>query len=99
MTGAWPSKKIDHKDTDRLNNRWLNLREATDQQNARNKSLHNNSTSGITGVSWNKREMKWIAHITVDYKTVRIGRFDSKEEAAQARRKREIEIFWEFAKG
>jgi hypothetical protein len=37
MTGAWPENEIDHEDRDPLNDRWLNLRPATRQQNNANR--------------------------------------------------------------
>ena len=36
MTGAWPSKQIDHINGQRDDNRWCNLREATYSQNQTN---------------------------------------------------------------
>ena len=33
MTGKWPDKEVDHRDLDKSNNRWHNLREATRSQN------------------------------------------------------------------
>ena len=35
MTGDWPRHVIDHKDHDRTNNRWLNLRDITALANTR----------------------------------------------------------------
>lgn len=29
MAGAWPTRQVDHRDRDRANNRWTNLRDAT----------------------------------------------------------------------
>lgn len=39
VTGCDPINEIDHKDCDGMNNRWKNLREATRQQNCRNKRV------------------------------------------------------------
>lgn len=97
-TGAWPIGKVDHKDRNGLNNKWDNLRLASDTENARNKSIHNNNTSGYTGVSWNKNKKKWLAHITVNYKTIVIGRFDNIDDAVKARKAKEKELFGEFAR-
>lgn len=33
MLGEWPSEEIDHRDRDGLNNRWVNLRPASSQEN------------------------------------------------------------------
>lgn len=50
MTGEYPINEIDHKDTNRINNKWENLREATHNENQRNKTLNSNNTSGHKGV-------------------------------------------------
>lgn len=51
MTGEDPEDKVDHKDTNRLNNKWNNLRSASNEQNGFNKPLQSNNTSGIKGLS------------------------------------------------
>lgn len=38
MTGDWPEIVIDHKDRDKGNNKWANLRDATYSENSRNSS-------------------------------------------------------------
>jgi hypothetical protein len=50
----------------------------------RNKGMHRNNTSGITGVSWHKRKNKWMAHVTLDGKLKYLGSYDDKEEAGTA---------------
>ncbi len=52
MTGNWPTGDVDHRDTDRVNNKWDNLRDVTKSVNSRNKSVQKNNTSGVVGVSW-----------------------------------------------
>jgi HNH endonuclease len=81
MTGSWPTVEIDHKDTDPLNNKWSNLREATSSQNKWNQK----SKGGISPYKGVIRLGKrWKAHIRVDYKRKSIGVFDSEIEAAAA---------------
>lgn len=49
MTAQWPSKPfIDHRDGDRGNNAWTNLREATHAENNRN--CRGRARSGFKGV-------------------------------------------------
>lgn len=51
MTGNYPKELVDHKDTNTNNNKWDNLREASTYQNALNKSLRKDNTTGSKGVS------------------------------------------------
>ncbi len=64
--GAFPEQQVDHKNHDRADNRWCNLRESTNKQNSRNMSLSVLNTSGYTGVHWTASLGKWIAYIKVD---------------------------------
>src|SRR6266852_2833677 len=50
MTGKWPEDEIDHKDLNKSNNAWLNIREATNQQNKYNRSPTIKNKLGIKGV-------------------------------------------------
>jgi hypothetical protein len=81
MTGADPIE-VDHIDGNRSNNKWTNLRSGTRSDNQRNTALKSTNTSGHHGVSFSKRQQKWIASIW-------LGSFDSKEEAIAIRRKYE----------
>jgi hypothetical protein len=72
---------IDHINNDRDDNRIENLREATVTQNNHNSKLSKNNTSGIKGVSWHKKSMKWCATIGVYGKTIYLGLFDNLELA------------------
>lgn len=90
-TGAWPPDQIDHIDHVRTNNRIANIRQATLLENCRNKTLQKNSTSGICGVSFSTVQGKWIAHIKINQKSIRIGQFETKHEAANARHRADIE--------
>lgn len=81
MTGNWPANKVDHWDTDRSNNAWSNLREATNAQNLHNRGRQRNNTSGFKGVSWCKRNQKWNAHIHFNNRQKNLGYFDNPKEA------------------
>lgn len=60
------------------------MRHTNKSGNAQNlKGAHKDSKSGIRGVSWYKRDKKWVAKITVNYKQMPLGRFDTIEEAEQ----------------
>jgi hypothetical protein len=59
------------------------LRAATRKQNQENLRLENPwSVSGIRGVHWDKSRQKWSAALTHNYRTINLGRYDTKEEAA-----------------
>lgn len=90
-------KYVDHKDKDKLNNRRSNLRVCTNAENIRNSSVRVNNTSGATGVWWRSDRNRWVAEIKLDYKKITIGRYKTKDEAVEARRQKEIELFGEFS--
>jgi len=79
-------EQIDHIDGDGLNNKLLNLRLCTSQQQQFNqrKSTKRKFTSKYKGVSWDKRAKKWLVCITKSGKTTRLGYFDNEEDAALA---------------
>lgn len=88
---------IDHINRNKLDNRKCNLRPATTNQNARNKCVRRTNNSGYIGVSWDKRENKWLVKICVDYKSIFLGRYKNIEDAIKARLKAEKEYYGEFA--
>ena len=75
---------IDHKDRNPFNNRLSNLRKANHSQQASNKNMRSNNTSGIRGVQWHKASQKWMARVNKDKKQHYLGLFTSPEEAHQA---------------
>lgn len=81
MTGEWSAADIDHKDGDKLNNKWGNLRQATHSQNHANRKLSRVNTSGLKGVSWDRRRRKWIAQIGVQGSNIYLGSFASMHDA------------------
>ena len=87
---------IDHINRIRHDNRKSNLRYATIQENARNKSIQHNNTSGVPGVSWRKDRNKWRAYITITGKQITLGLFEDKNDAINARKKAEEKYFGEF---
>ena len=81
MTGEWPEYTIDHEDRNGLNNKWSNLRLATNSENSANRNKRYNNQSGFKGVS--KNGNKWAARVTKDGETIYLGSYSSKEEAHQ----------------
>jgi len=81
---------IDHVNHNRSDNRIDNLRSVTRVENNRNKSISKHNTSGVLGVSWHKRQEKWVAGIKVDYKKKHLGSFTDINDAIRARKEAEI---------
>jgi hypothetical protein len=75
-----------------------NLRTCTNSQNQANNKLHSKSTSGYKGVSWFKADKVWTASIKVNQKKIHLGRFATKELAAEAYNAAHKNAFGEFAK-
>lgn len=90
MEGYFPENDVDHKNRIRHDNRWENLLHASHQCNMRNCKKRITNKSGITGVSWLKRDQKWRAGITIFYKSLNLGHFTSKFDAAHARWEAEV---------
>lgn len=94
MTGDWPKDdhQIDHKDQNRSNNKFNNLREIHYTENHFNRSKPSTNKSGICGVCWCKSTSKWVAHIGKDNKKYFLGRFTDLADAAKARKDAEKEL-------
>ena len=90
---------VDHINGDKLDNRKSNLRLATRSQNMINKDVTKRSVSGLKGVYWFARDKKWISTIVVNYKTIFLGYFKSKEKAARSYKEAAIKYFGEYAYG
>lgn len=84
--GKKPNKDIDHINRNPSDNRIINLRLVTRQQNCLNRRMNKNNTSGVTGVTWNKQINKWQAQITVSKKTILLGTFLNFEDSVKARK-------------
>lgn len=97
IMNAKPNEIVDHVNGDRLDNRKSNLRLCTNAENSRNANISKNNTSGYKGVSWDKSRNLWHAQIMVDKRTIHIGRFGDKLEAAKAYNKAAVKYHGEFA--
>ena len=98
MTGKFPIDQVDHINLDKLDNRWVNLREATNSQNQANIHAHITNTSGFKGVSWHRGVQKWRAQIERDGHSCYLGYFDTPEAAAAAYANAAQKHFGEFAR-
>jgi len=97
MTGEWPDRMVDHKDRNKQNNKWDNLRKATRSQNSMNSKLRDDNTSGHKGVFLDKRTGLCHAYINVDGKRISLGWGLTFEEASRRREEAEKKYFGEFA--
>ena len=76
INGVWPKNEMDHINQKRSDNRWCNLREATLQQNLKNKALYKSNTTGCSGVTLHKGSGKYLARIGYDCKRIHLGYFE-----------------------
>ncbi len=76
MTGNWPKLDIDHVNGNPSDNRWVNLREATDTQNQANAKKRKDNTTGLKGVAFHKATKKWRAQISHNGKDKWLGHRD-----------------------
>jgi hypothetical protein len=81
MTGEWPKRFLDHKNNNPSDNRWCNLREANDAQNARNSRKRQTNTIGYKGVILDKRTSRYGARVSLNGKYFYFGWFDDPYEA------------------
>ena len=96
MTGEWPHM-IDHINRNRADNRWNNLRLASNSQNIANSRVYKTNTSGYRGVIFEKNRQKYRASIMINGKRNYLGRFDDLDEAYIEYVKASQKHFGEFA--
>lgn len=86
MTGDWPPNDIDHKNRQPGDNRWKNLRSATESQNLANRPKPRNNSSGFKGVIWFGRGLSkpWLAQTNHHGRHIHIGMFATAEDAHKA---------------
>lgn len=86
MKGKFPKDQVDHKDRNKTNNAFSNLRECTPSENSRNRGLSSNNSTGCTGVIKVKNKFQAQIHINENgsKKSKYLGTYDSLEEAAAA---------------
>lgn len=83
--GEYPDGQIDHINGMPSDNRIVNLRCVTHQENMKNIKRYANNKSGKTGVFFHAGKSKWEAYIKVMKKRIHLGCFESFEDAANAR--------------
>lgn len=98
MTGKWPDGMVDHINTIKTDNRWSNLRLATNSENLLNRGKNSNNMSGFKGVSIERRSGKYVASLGVMGKQKYLGRFSCPKEAHRAYVKAITDASPEFAR-
>jgi len=94
---ASPGDQTDHINRNKLDNRRCNLRLCTNWQNMCNRKKMSNNKSGFKGVTWNKKDKKWGAHIRANKRYVWLGYFTDKEEAARKYNEAAIYLHGDYA--
>lgn len=84
MTGKFPESLIDHKNQNKADNSWGNLRQADQRQNQWNTAIRIDNKSGVKGVHFCKTWKRWIASVRVNGVRHQVGRFATLEEAKTA---------------
>lgn len=86
MTGDFPPKGywIDHKNLNRSDDSWRNLRLCTPQQNLCNQAVRKNNKTGFKGVHYRASRQLFEASIKVNYKRIFLGRYATAKEAHAA---------------
>jgi hypothetical protein len=80
MTGKFPDE-IDHINHVRNDNKWINLRNVSRQENTKNRSIPEGNVSGFMGVRMHKPSGKWMSRI----KQKHLGYFTNLSDAVLAR--------------
>lgn len=86
--GYWPDE-VDHENGNKLDNRLVNLKLSNRKSNAKNLKISVLNTSGVVGVRI--RNLKWVASIVVNGKSIHLGRFTEFYDAVSARKQAEID--------
>lgn len=96
-----PNQLIDHRNSNGLDNRKINLRLCTPIENCRNANIRSNNKSGYKGVSkvHNLNRYRVVVYLRGEHKhQINGGCFSTKEEAAKRYNELAIKYYGEFAK-
>lgn len=98
VMGNPPEVEIDHRNGWGLYNCKLNLREASRSQNRCNmRKMNRKNTTGFKGVSFNKRQNRYVAYIRSNGVMTSLGTYETAEEAARVYDAASIKIHGEFS--
>jgi len=91
-------KEVDHINGNLLDNRKKNLRVCERCDNVKNRATNKNSSSGFRGVYWDAETCKWCAAISFNKTRRKLGRYETKEQAARAYNNAAKKYHGEFAR-
>lgn len=89
-------KEVDHINRNKLDNRKVNLREATHKENNANIKLLKTNTSGFRGICWDKSRELWTVGLYINNKRKYLGRFKILSEAIVIYRENALEHFGNY---
>lgn len=98
VTGEFPKLDVEHRNLRCADNRWCNLRLATDSQNQANVRTRIDNTSGFKGVILRKESGMWRAQMQFQKKRLSLGEFSTARKAHKAYMQKAKELFGEFAR-
>lgn len=90
---------VDHINRNKLDCRKSNLRICTQLENNKNSGMRKDNKTGVRGVIFDKASPKtpYLSEIIVDKKRIKLGRFETLDEAKKVRIDAELQYFGEFA--
>lgn len=97
IMSAKPGQEVDHRNGHRLDNRKVNLRVCSKNQNQWNRKRQGGS-SEHKGVYWNKRNKRWRAQIQMNGQYIYLGEFKEEIQAAEAYSLAATKLFGEYAR-
>lgn len=94
MTGEHPTAQIDHINMDKADNRWCNLRLATNSQNQANRQVRADNRLRLKGVRTTKNGNRYTAQCAKRY----LGTYDCPAAANMAFQIAQARVFGEYAR-
>lgn len=97
MKGEWPQDRIDHRNMDRGDQSFANLRPASDSQNRANSRAKRDNMLGIKGVRLHESG-RYQARVWNGERNIHLGLFDDWQEAKAVYDAAAVKMFGEFAR-
>lgn len=93
--GVWPNGEIDHKNRVRSDNRLINLRDASHNENMVNGTPQKRRVGKLKGAY--KHRNRYHSKITIDNQVIFLGSYDTEQEAHEVFMAKSIETWGEYA--